>query len=155
MFNSADEAFSAGVNTGKLYRIDVANGKASVIGKVNGYSSAGDLTFYNDTLLLSGYKGAGSIGPSTPNYLVTLNEKTGAVIGPQVALATRDIFGLVSTGKNELYGFGIVGTNTAAPALYQIVPTGSVGHRDILLKNLTGTGLGQIYGAAYDGNYQP
>ena len=155
VFNKSGEAFSAGVNSGQLYSINITSGKASVIGSMGGYKSAGDLTFYNGALVLTGYKGTGSIGTSTPNYLVTINEKTGAVVGTPVLLATKEIFGLVSTGHDELYGFGLVGTNTAAPALYQFFPTAAAGKRDALLEALAGSGLGQIYGAAYDGNYQP
>ncbi len=155
VFNASGEAFSAGVSSGKLYRVSLVSGKATAIGTMGGYRSAGDLTFYNGRLMLTGFKGTGSIGASTPNYLVTLNEKTAAVVGTPVLISTKEVFGLVSTGHNELFGFGIVGTNTAAPALYQFIPPAAAGHRDILLKNLANSGLSQIYGAAYDGNYQP
>jgi hypothetical protein len=154
VFNSTGEAFSAGVNTGELYKVNVSTGRASVIGHMGGYSSAGDLVFYNDQLVLSGFKGCCSIGPTTPNYIVALNEKTGAVIGTPLLLSSHDVFGLVSTGKNELFGLGVIGTTTT-PALYHFFLNNPVGHRDILLKNLQSSGLGQIYGAAYDGNYQP
>jgi hypothetical protein len=162
VFNSLNVAYTAGVDLSSapnLYKINVSTGRASIIGPMTGpagrFCSLGDLAFYNDTFVLAGYKGCLGFGPTTPNYLVTLNEKTGAVIGTPVLLdACREIFGLVSTGKNELFALGIVPPGTT-PALFKIVPTNPVGHRCELLKNLGKSGLGQIEGAAYDGNFQP
>ena len=153
VFNSAGVAFSAGVNTAELYRIDVANGRASVVGSTHGYASAGDLTFYDDHLVLAAFRGARNITTSTPNYLATLNEKTGAVEGTPVALPVKELFGLVSTGKNELYGLALYGSHAG---LYRIAPTETTyAKRAVLLEDLTSKGLSQILGAAYDGNYQP
>jgi hypothetical protein len=155
VFNSLGVPYSAGVNSGELYKINLSTGRASVIGRMGGYSSAGDLVFYNGKLVLTGFKGCCNVGPTTPNYLVALNENTGAVVGAPVLLGSKEIFGLVSTGANALFGLGIAAGTTTTPALYKFVPTNPVGKRDILLKNLKSSGLGQIYGAAYDGNYQP
>ncbi len=152
VFNSLGTAYLAGSNSDALYKINISTGGATVIGHMGGWKSAGDLVFYNDMLVLSAYKGG--LGPTTPNYLVSVNEKTGAVIGSPVLLNSKEVFGLASTGKNELYGLGITGPSNQ-PALFQFFPTNPLVNRDKLLKNLAASGLGQIYGAAYDGNYQP
>jgi hypothetical protein len=134
VFNSRNVAYSAGVNSGKLYKINVSTGQASFIGSMGGFSSAGDLTFYNGYLMLAGFKGC--CDPSKPNYLVALNESTGAAIG-SLPLECKEIFGLVSTGRNELFGLGIVPPGTT-PALFKIVPSNPIGHRCELLKNTLG-----------------
>lgn len=155
VFNSFGVAYSAGVASGLLYKINLTTGKASTVGRMGGFCSLGDLAFYNGQLTLTGYYGCRGFSTYTPNYLVTLSETTGAVKGTPVLLSSNEVFGLVSTGPGALYGLGIISHNVAKPGLYQFVPTNPAGHRDFLLEDLTLTGLGQINGAAYDGNYQP
>lgn len=152
VFNSLGKAFSAGFSSNELYTINVSTGKVSVVGRMGSYVSGGDLTFYNDQLVLTGVKRCCTT--TTPYSLVALNENTGAVVGTPVPINSKDVWGIVSTGKNELFGLGITAPGTT-PALYKFEPSNPAGKRDILLKNLKSSGLGQIWGAAYDGNYQP
>lgn len=154
VFDSTGVAYSAGVSSGDLYRVSAVTGRYYVVGSTGGYGSAGDLTFYNDRLLLAGFHGTRSVGPATTNYLLTLNPKTGAHIGEPIQLPIKEVFGLVSTGKNELYGLALYGSSGAA--LYKLAPTETVvSKRATLVETLSNRGLSLILGAAYDGNYQP
>jgi hypothetical protein len=91
----------------------------------------------------------------TNNYLVTLNTANAAIVGTPVLLGIHQLYGLASTGKNELYGLAAIGTSFT-PGLYQLFPSASsVANRDTLLRNLSSTGLSLIVGTAYNGNYQP
>jgi hypothetical protein len=145
VFDANGKGYTKGFQDTKLYAINhVSTGQTSVIGSTGKWESAGDLTFYNNTLVLSGY--TGDINTAKES-IITLNPKTGAVQG----VAQTDLvqlYGMVSTSANHLYGF-------AKTSLYRIFPTAStVAQRAVLLKNFAGTGVGQILGAAYNGNFQ-
>lgn len=91
-----------------LYRIDVATGRATNITPIRrptGFTSAGDLIFHEGRLYLS----------SQNRNLVPLSAATGLVLNPPGAKAhgIADLWGLVSTGTNKLYGF-------ARTTLYEI-----------------------------------
>ena len=107
--------------------------------------SAGDLTFYAGGLVLSGYYQS-ALESNTPDTLVLLNPKTGAVLAYS-ELKIANLFGIVCTGKDLLFGFA--GTN-----VYQLFPAQTnIDKRAVLLKDLSGTGLTKIYGAAYNGYF--
>jgi hypothetical protein len=155
VFDSAGTAYFAGYQSNRLYKVNVTTGRVTIVGLTGAYYSAGDLTFYNDNLVMSAnYK---TVNPtnSTNNYLVTLNPANAAIIGQPKLMDVHQLYGLASTGKNELYGLGGIGT-TNTPGLYQLFPgASSVQNRDTLLRNLSGTGLSLIVGTAYNGNFQP
>jgi hypothetical protein len=142
VFDASGRAYTAGVNSPELYTIDVTTGKASAVGSTSPFDSAGDLTFYNGGLVLSGVVSSGQ-----PDELVLLDAATGK---PKAAvqLNITNLFALASTGPNTLYGF-------AGTDLYALYPGESnIYKRSVLLKKLTGKGLAPIYGAAYDGYFQ-
>ena len=155
VFDSAGTAYFAGYASNRLYRLNITTGRATIVGLTGAYYSAGDLTFYNDRLVMSAnYK---TINPNarTDNYLVTLNPANAAIVGTPVLLGIHQLYGLASTGKNELYGLAAIGISHR-PGLYQLFPSASgVANRDALLRDLSGTGLSLIVGTAYNGNYQP
>jgi hypothetical protein len=155
VFDSAGTAYFAGYYTDRLYRLNVTTGQAKVVGSTGPFRSAGDLTFYNDQLVMAANYVTTDPNAGTANYLVTLSTTNAARIGNPVYLGIHQLYGLVSTGKNELYGLAGLGTSDR-PGLYQLFPAApSVQDRDTLLKNLSYTGLSLIVGAAYNGNYQP
>jgi hypothetical protein len=143
VFDANGKGYTKGYQDTELYSVNTT-GVTSVIGATGKWESAGDLTFYNNTLVLSGYTGTLSTAKDT---LVTLNPSTGAVT--HVAQTNLvELYGLVSTSTNHLYGF----VNTS---LYQLFPGAStVAGRSKLLKNFATSGVGQILGAAYNGNFQ-
>jgi len=154
VFDSAGTAYFAGYQRNRLYKVNIATKRVTIIGLTGPYYSAGDLTFYNDRLVMSAVKTTNP-NNSTANYLVTLNTANAAVVGQPVALGIHNVYGLASTGKNELYGLATIGTSNT-PALYQLFPSAaSVPNRDTLLRNLSGTGLSLVIGTAYNGNFQP
>jgi len=143
-FDASGIGYLAGVNHADLFTVNVTTGIATQLGSTYPYKSAGDLAFYNGELVLCGYTGG---SPSDPNSLVEIDRYTGKPIAASL-LAIGDVYGLVSTGKNLLYGF-------AQTSLYQLLPGASTpSKRAVLLKNLASKGVAQIYGAAYDGYFQ-
>jgi hypothetical protein len=155
VFDSAGRAYFAGYTTNRLYRLNVTTGRATIIGLTGPYLPAGDLTFYNDRLVMSATYKTTSPNARTDNYLVTLNPANAAIVGTPVLLGIHQLYGLASTGKNELYGLAAIGTSFT-PGLYQLFPAASsLPNRDTLLRNLSSTGLSLIVGTAYNGNYQP
>jgi hypothetical protein len=117
----------------QLYELNAGNAQATVVGNTGSFRSAGDLTYHETGLFLS----------SKDKKLVKLNKATGAVLSSKTHGIT-DLFGLVSTGTNKLYGF-------AATSAYKLnEDTGG----KTLLFNFAGKGLQQIYGAACNGNFQ-
>jgi len=146
VFDSHGRGYTKGFNDTLLYAINnVATGRVSVIGHTGVWKSAGDLTFYNNTLVLSGY--TGTLGNTTKEAIVTLNHTTGAVVSVAQTNVTN-LYGLVSTGTGQLYGF-------ANESLYRIFPSApTVAKRAVLIKNFASSGVGQIMGAAYNGDFQ-
>jgi hypothetical protein len=145
VFDGQGVAYTEGVNSSELYTINTSNGRVKGVGSTNPFKSAGDLTFYNSGLVLSGYYQS-SLTNSTPDTLVLLNPKNGAVLAYS-ELKVSNMFGIVCTGKDTLYGF-------AGEAVYQLFPDQSnIDKRAVLLKHLTGKGLAQIMGAAYNGYF--
>jgi hypothetical protein len=145
VFDGQGVAYTQGVNSPELYTINRTTGKVSPVGSTKPFKSAGDLTFYAGGLVLSGYSQS-ALENNTPDTLVLLNPKTGAVLGYS-ELKIANLFGIVCTGKDLLFGFA--GTN-----LYQLFPGQSnIDKRAVLRKDLSGTGLTKIYGAAYDGYF--
>lgn len=146
VFDLDGRGYVKGYNDTKLYAINnVATGRTSLIGSTGVWKSAGDLTFYDNTLVLSGY--TGTLSNSTRESIVTLNRLNGAVESVAQTNVTN-LYGLASPSAGHLYGF-------ANTSLYRIVPSAAtVAQRAVLLKNFAGTGVAQIMGAAYDGNFQ-
>jgi hypothetical protein len=145
VFDGQGVAYTAGVDTSELYTINMTTGRVTGVGSMKPFKSAGDLTFYNGGLVVSGYYQS-SLTDTTPDTLVLVNPSNAKVLAYS-ELDIANLFGIVCTGKDLLFGFA--GTN-----LYQLFPgQTSVGKRSVLLKNLSGKGLAQIYGAAYDGYF--
>ncbi len=147
VFDANGRGYTEGYDNARLYAINnVATGRTSIIGSTGIWKSAGDLTFYNNTLVLAGYTGT-TLTTTTKEAIVTLNRTTGAV--EHVAQTNVvNLFGLVSTSTSHLYGF-------ANTSLYRILPAATtVAGRAVLIKNFAGTGVSQIMGAAYNGDYQ-
>lgn len=142
VFDANGRGYTEGFAEPELYAINsVATGRTSVIGRTGNWQSSGDLTFYNNTLLLSGNDGAAT------DAIVTLNRSTGAVVSVAQTNLTN-LFGLVSPSASHLYGF-------ANASFYRIFPSAaSVAQRTVLIKNFASSGVGQIMGAAYNGNFQ-
>ena len=145
VFNGQGVGYTEGVDSAELYTINTKTGHVSAVGSTKPFKSAGDLTFYNGGLVLAGYYQS-SLGSTTPDTLALLNPKTGAVLGYS-ELKLANLFGIVCTGKDVLYGF-------SGTSVYQLFPSQSnISKRAVLLKNLSGKGLANIYGAAYDGYF--
>jgi hypothetical protein len=145
VFDGQGVAYTEGVNSPELYTINITTGKVSRVGSTKPFKSAGDLTFYAGGLVLSGYYQS-ALESNTPDTLVLLNPKTGAVLAYS-ELKIANLFGIVCTGKDLLFGFA--GTN-----VYQLFPAQTnIDKRAVLLKDLSGTGLTKIYGAAYNGYF--
>lgn len=146
IFDSNGRGYTKGYADTRLYAINnVATGRTSLIGSTGAWKSAGDLTFYNNTLVLSGY--TGTLTNTTKEAIVTLNHSTGAVVSVAQTNLTR-LYGLVSPSASHLYGF----SNTS---LYRIFPTAAtIAQRSVLIKNFATSGVAQIMGAAYNGNFQ-
>ena len=138
VFDKSGTGFVAGENNYDLYSLCPCNGRMSVVGSMYPFTSAGDLTFYNGYLVLSGQQGA--FNQSAQDDLILLDPQTGQPLeGATTGL--RVLYGLYSPGTNQLYGF-------ANTSLYHFT------NRVSLVKNFASYGVGQIYGAAYDGAFQ-
>jgi hypothetical protein len=139
VFDKNGVAYFAGYASNELYAafLDVAKPYYTGLGPMGAYESAGDLTWYNGALVLSGIKG--SSGDET---LVQLNSKNGKV----EATAPTDLnnlYGLATIGGNTLYGF-------ANSSLYRLYPAQkNIKARAVLLKNFASEGFGEASGAAY------
>lgn len=145
VFDGQGVAYTEGVNSSELYTINVSTGHVTGVGSTKPFKSAGDLTFYNSGLVLSGYNQS-SLTNTTADTLVLLNPKNGAVLAYS-ELKVANLFGIVCTAKDTLYGF-------AGDAVYQLFPSQTdIDKRAVLLKHLTGKGLAQIMGAAYNGYF--
>jgi hypothetical protein len=145
VFNGQGVAYTEGVNSSELYTINFSNGHVTKVGSTKPFKSAGDLTFYNSGLVMSGYSQS-KLTNTTPDTLVLLNPKNGAVLAYS-ELKIANLFGIVCTAKDTLFGF-------AGDSVYQLFPDQTnIDKRAVLLKKLTGKGLAQIYGAAYDGYF--
>jgi hypothetical protein len=155
VFDSTGMAYFAGYQSNRLYKVNIATKHKTIVGLTGKYYSAGDLTFYNGNLVMSANFGTTNPTNSTDNYLVTLNPTNAAIIGTPALMGIHQLYGLASTGNNELFGLAGIGT-TNKPGIYQLFPAaGIVANRDTLLKNLSGTGVSLIVGSAYNGNFQP
>ena len=143
VFDGQGVGYTAGVDETELYTINIKTGLVKPVGSTYPFKSAGDLTFYNGGLVLSGYYQP-SLTNSTPDTLVLLNPKNGEPLAYS-ELKISNLFGIVCTGKNLLFGF-------AGTSVYQLFPQENPG-KAVLLKNLAGKGLSKIYGAAYDGYF--
>ncbi len=145
VFDKNGIGYFEGFSSSELYEavLDVAKPYYKGLGTTGAYKSAGDLTFYNGALVLSGF--TGSLGNSTKETLVQLNVKNGKV----VATAPTDLvllYGLSTVGSNALYGF-------ANTSLYRLYPSQkNIKSRSVLLKNFASEGLKQVAGAAYKGD---
>jgi hypothetical protein len=149
VFNGQGVGFTAAGNSTELYKINITTGHASPFASTTYFESAGDLTFYNGYLVLSGYLDP-TFGQSEPSYLVLLNPTTGKFELGWYFTKIANLLGLVCTGKDTLYGF-------AGTTVYQFLITPTTGTPTqataVPLKNLAGKGLAQIWGAAYDGYF--
>jgi hypothetical protein len=141
VFDAHGVAYTEGFESSELYTIDTKTGQASPVGSTAHYTSAGALAFYNGGLVLAG------LNPSGTDTLVLLEPSTGKVLAYS-ELKVAKLFALACTGQDLLYGF-------AGTSLYRLLPGESnINNRAVLLKNLAPNGIAQIFGAAYDGNFQ-
>lgn len=131
--NAANQLFAHSDTIAKLYRLNAGNATATIVGNTGSFKSAGDLSFHEGALFLT----------SKDKKLVKLNKATGAVLSSKTHGIT-DLFGLVSTGTDKLYGF-------AATNAYKLNEDNGA---KTLLFSFSGKGLQQIYGAAFNGNFQ-
>lgn len=131
--NAANQLLAHSTSINKLYRLNSANARATLVGTTASLRSAGDLTYHENALFLS----------TTDKKLVKLNKANGAVLSTK-SHGITDLFGLVSTGTNKLYGFA----GTKAYKLNE--DTGG----KTQLFSFAGKGLQQIFGATYNGNFQ-
>ena len=131
--NAANQLLAHSTSVSRLYPLNAANAAATLLGTTGSLRSAGDLTYHENALFLS----------TSDRKLARLNKANGAVLGTK-SHGITDLFGLVSTGTNKLYGFA----GTSAYRLNE-----DTGGRTLLF-NFSGKGLQQIYGAAYNGNFQ-
>lgn len=131
--NSANQLLAHSDTQTRLYRLNGSNARATLIGSTGSFKSAGDLSYHEGALFLT----------SKDKKLVKLNKTTGAVLSSKTHGIT-DLFGLVSTGTNKLYGF-------AGTKAYKLNEDNG---GKTQLFSFAGKGLQQIYGAAYKGNFQ-
>ena len=134
--NSAGQLFGGSDTQNKLFRINKGNGTATALSGTS-TKSDGDLAHHEGNLWLS----------DKSNRLAKLNKTTGAVLATK-AHGINDLFGLVSFGTDRLHGFA--GTKAYKFTETSSGPTGG----KTLLFDFAGKGLQQIYGAAYNGNFQ-
>ncbi|MBV8639008.1 MAG: hypothetical protein JO322_13070 [Candidatus Eremiobacteraeota bacterium] len=145
VFDAHGRGYTKGFRDTSLYAINnVATGHVTSLGSTGAWESAGDLTFYDGQLVLSGFTGPDPYGLDS---LVFLNRSNGAVLGVHPTNLSL-LYGLVATAPGVMYGF-------ANTSLYRIFPTASTtAGRTVLLKNLASEGVQQITGSAYNGYYQ-
>ena len=129
--DAAGHAFAYSDASDDLYRVNLNTGHASTVGP-SFHESAGDLAFDRGKLLMS----------DTQDQLLTLNPSDGAVTHV-VADHTDNLFGLIATDANHLYGF-------AGTTMYSLNPNTGAKTID---ENLANSGLTQIFGAAFDGYF--
>jgi outer membrane protein assembly factor BamB len=130
--DAAGHAYGYSNDTDRLYSINLNTGHARAESAQSGHESAGDLAFFRGRLLFS----------DSQDQLLTLNPSNGAV-EHKVADHIYDLYGLIATDPSHLYGF-------SGTTMYALNP-GTGGH--VAVAHLGGDGLGQIYGAAYDGYF--
>ena len=138
VFAKNGTGYVAGLDNYNLYTMNASTGRMSVVGSMYPWTSAGDLTFYNTNyIVMSGQEF--SITQSAPDFLIALDP---ANAQPITAANTGlpILLGIYSTGTNQLWGF-------AGTTLYHF--TNSV----VKVKNFASAGVGEIFGAAYDGAF--
>jgi hypothetical protein len=131
--NAAGTLLGEGFGHTTLYRISRTSGRATAVGSTAPFKSAGDLAYHEGSLFLS----------STDKKLVKLNKTTGAPLSSKLHNIT-DLFGLVSTGTNKLYGF-------AGTKVY-LMNEDTGGSKALF--DFAGKGMGLTQGAAFNGNFQ-
>jgi hypothetical protein len=142
VFNKSGVGYFGGYANSELYAVylDVAKPYYKGLGTMGAYKSAGDLTFYNGALVLSGFTGSG--GNET---LVQLNS-TNAKVEATAPTDLSNLYGLATIGGNALYGF-------ANSSLYRLYPAEkNIKARTVFIKNFASEGFGQASGAAYKGD---
>jgi outer membrane protein assembly factor BamB len=135
--DASGQLFAHNFRTSRLFKINKASGAATVVGATGAFKSDGDLAFHEGGLFLT----------TEANKLVKLNKATAAVISSK-PYAINDMYGLISTGRDKLYGF----SETRAYRFTENAqgPTGG----KVLLFNFAGRGLQATNGAAFNGNFQ-
>ena len=133
--SSAGVLLAMGPNVTNLYRVNRNTGQATIVGPT-GFKSGGDLAFHEGKLYLT----------STVNKLVRLNPANGAVISI-FAYNIADMWGLISTGTNKLYGFAF---NKA----YKFTENaqGPNGATTVVF-NFANKGLAKTAGASFNGSF--
>jgi hypothetical protein len=121
----------------RLYRLDKATARATLIGATGAERSDGDLVHHENGLFLA----------TLDAQLAKLNKATGAVLSVK-SHNLNDMFGLASLGTNQLYGFA--GTRMYRFTENAAGPTGATTVRF----DFTGKGLVRINGASFNGNFQ-
>lgn len=139
-FDKSGLGFVGGENNTELYDM-CSCGKLGNFLSMNPFTSAGDVTFYNGYIVVSGQDG--SFNASQPDDLVFFNPSTRKGV-KYYTTTIKVLYGLYSTGTNNLYGL-------ANTSLYYFDFSNL---KIYLIKNFASAGVGQIYGAAYDGNFQ-
>lgn len=139
-FAQSGLGFVAGENNTRLYDMS-SSGVLGNFLSMSPFTSAGDITFYNGYIVVSGQDG--SFNASEGDDLVFFNPATRRGV-TYYTTPIKVLFGLYSTGTNQLYGL-------ANTSLYYFDFSNLTIY---LVKNFASAGVGQIYGAAYDGNFQ-
>ncbi len=139
-FDKSGLGFVGGENNTELYDMN-SSGKLGNFLSMSPFTSAGDVTFYNGYIVVSGQDG--SFNASQPDDLVFFNPATRKGV-KYYTTTIKVLYGLYSTGTNSLYGL-------ANTSLYYFDFSNL---KIYLVKNFASAGVGQIYGAAYDGNFQ-
>lgn len=134
--DAAGQLFAHSFNTARLFKVNKSTGATTVVGSTGSVRSAGDLAFHEGGLFLT----------NTTKGLTKLNARSGAVLSTRLH-NVRDMFGLVSTATNRLYG--VAGTKIYLFAENAAGPTGAVS----VARDFTGRGLGATFGAAFNGNF--
>ena len=139
-FAKSGLGFVAGENNTELYDMS-SSGVLGNFLSMNPFTSAGDITFYNGYIVVSAQDG--SFNGSEPDDLVFFNPATRKGV-KYYTTTIKVLYGLYSTGTNKLYGL-------ANTSLYYFDFSNL---KIYLVKNFASAGVGEIYGAAYDGNFE-
>ncbi|MFO1035416.1 MAG: hypothetical protein U1E45_01105 [Geminicoccaceae bacterium] len=130
---------AAAANSKRLFKIMIATGRATPITPSNkqfGYTSDGDLTFHEGKLYLAAENG----------WLIRLDPTTGTLVsGSPKRDGIDQLWGLVSTGTNKLYGFGFPNGKVK---LYEINEDTGATESTVTLP-VWPAGPDQVRGAAY------
>jgi hypothetical protein len=132
--NKAGQLFSSSFKVGGFYRVSRIDAQTKLLGPTDDFKSAGDLAYHGNSLFWT----------TLDKKIVRINKKTGKSLSSKTH-GIADLFGLVSTGRNGLYGF-------AGTKAYRL--NGKTGKYKELFDFTKGGLLRRINGAAYNGNFR-